>query len=351
MALFETESCRPVSRLVSPGGGDREPQLTQAPFKFLLAMCAVPLLVTAACGSDYEGDVLSDRVVSGASITTDDRFVYWTDSRGRLQRVPKTGGTSETLADDKSYASPLSSLAVSSGTAYWSTLGAAGGVISAQSLDGGPEMTIATHLPAGDMNPWTIAVDATDLYFGTFAGAEAARYGLYKVPLTGGATTRVAQGPVVDFVLEGANVHYVVLENLSPPTGPILFRYTVRSAPRAGGDPITLASGSDQVHFITAGGGHLFWSAEGREGTITSLRLPDGPPTSFAAGQDSLSRMATDGVNVYWAANGAVMRAPVDGGKPVRIASRAPYFTGPLAVDSTSVYWFGADNTLRKAPK
>jgi len=100
-------------------------------------------------------------------------------------------------------------------------------------------------------------------------------------------------------------------------------------------------------------------------GTPTTLgsRSPDCPPSSMV-GAASLTGLAIDATSVYWTdyGCGTVMRAPLDGGEPVTLASTATVDRAigvselaqpnDIVVDAKSAYWTDENGwVLKLTPK
>ena len=94
----------------------------------------------------------------------------------------------------------------------------------------------------------------------------------------------------------------------------------------------------------------MFWieaDPGGYTGTVKKALLDGGSLTTIASGENEPYDIVADGANVYWTTLGEVKKASVDGGPATAIYKVPPLYTGaaswvgpgPIAVDSTSVYW------------
>ena len=118
----------------------------------------------------------------------------------------------------------------------------------------------------------------------------------------------------------------------------------------AGGPPTTLWS-VDAPGGLAVGGGRVYWTGNG-DGTVMSLPTGGGGvPSTVATGLPEPGPIAVDDTQAYWVTDtGAVMSVPFAGGTPATLATGAS--ATAIAVDATSVYWFGQDGSLnRLTPK
>lgn len=72
--------------------------------------------------------------------------------------------------------------------------------------------------------------------------------------------------------------------------------------------------------------------------TVMKAPLLGGAPTKLASGQSLTSAIAVDATSVYWGANRMLMKVPLAGGTPITLASSQGTISS-IAVDRTSVYW------------
>ncbi len=109
---------------------------------------------------------------------------------------------------------------------------------------------------------------------------------------------------------------------------------------------------------IAVDSSHLYWADESDpesqspSGSVVKAALDGGTPVVLASQQSGPSSVAVDSTSVYWTVtqSEAVMKAALDGGAPVTIAASQAQ-PGALALDDASVYWTNYGNgTVMKAP-
>jgi hypothetical protein len=125
-------------------------------------------------------------LVSGVTpqvMTIDETSVYFTTNAGntgKVMRVPKSGGTPQTLAFE---VTNEQGIAVDQSNVYWTNTA---GDVMRTAVDGGPLVPIA-FLQA---DPVSVAVDSTSVYWAN-SGPPGS---VVKAPLDGGALTTIASG-------------------------------------------------------------------------------------------------------------------------------------------------------------
>ncbi len=266
-------------------GGGSSPQ---APSGTLPAACGT-LTTLSSIGpntSDLGGGPL---VVQGDAVI----WGVFADA-GSISKVPLDGGASHLIFPSQQTALAIAADATN---VYWSDMLA----VYAAAAGGGPITPIVA--PVGPPQQIEgIAVDADSVYWlqVTTGSGAANPASVMKAPLAGGAATEVAslqelpeQGG--SFTLDDTSVYWS-----DPVAG------TIMSVPKAGGTPVTLATGQ-------------------------------GHPTSLVVAADS----------VYWItvtdqSSALVAKVPKTGGAPVTWVAGPPSAgdpTGDLAVDATGVYY------------
>jgi len=280
-----------------------------------------------------------DDVESGIDLTVEDDTLVWTESvccahgqEGRVRRL-EPGGEPVNLAED---VDDPGAVAASDGMVYWAEGGSIGltegfGRIAVVPIEGGSVSDVAagvsTTLPI-------VAADGANLYY-------ADRWRVKKVPLEGGTPVTVG---AADFYIsalstDGDRVYW----NEDPFA-------TVRSAPAAGGDATTLASGSGPAGPLVAFGDFVYWA----DSFVRILRAPKagGSTEVVATGIAFLSDLVVDSSGVYFSEqdSGLIRRAPLQGGPAATVGSGAPFSWNILALDEDTVYWIEQTNAA-SAPK
>jgi hypothetical protein len=112
---------------------------------------------------------------------------------------------------------------------------------------------------------------------------------------------------------------------------------------------VTLASGETYSYGITVDDDAVYWTSSGS--SIKTVRKSGGTPQVLIGAQWGAFAITVDATNVYWTTTaddlqninssefGTIMQAPLRGGPATVIASRQPYASESIAVDSTSIYW------------
>jgi hypothetical protein len=174
-----------------------------------------------------------------------------------------------------------------------------------------------------------------------------------KGSLCGGDSTTLAQGQggASDVAVYGPYVYWIDAETS---TGLTLLKRTLASGGLSSTVACMLAPGD-----IAVGASDIYWTEDQAYESGYVVAVPKQqtisacPPvqTPFASGGEPLG-IALDAASVYWASaatnlagtNGSVVRASLDGGPPVTLASdqNSPF---DIAVDSVNAYWTNYSNT------
>jgi hypothetical protein len=217
----------------------------------------------------------------------------------------------------------------------------------------------AACLPAmlfseADGDPFGIALDANYAYV-----TDDSNDAVWKVPLDGGTTTRLASSnDPLDIVVDGSHAYWVGGDGLS-------------AVPLVGGPSAILASGSWSAYGVAVDAADVYWAvfAQASDGSpigqILSLPLPSGgaTPLALASGLNVPISLQRGPMDLYWLdlnssypfSAPVLMRLPVDGtdgGAPLPVvldgadAGDTPG-TGAVAQDATSVYWSELDQLLK----
>jgi hypothetical protein len=253
--------------------------------------------------------VLASNQAGAQFIAADGTSVYWITNDG-LMKLPAGGGaTPVTLASGG-----FVDLAVDAGTVYLTN--PAAGTINSVPSAGGPVTTLAS----GPWSPLTIAVDAANVYW-----MDASSGSAMKVPVHG--------GPVV--TLSAASS--------MPPMNGVNF-YGIAALPL----PVAPGQTAQSVYFSredNAGNSNAGWllSVPTSGGSAVTLTSINSVPGKF---------FTVDDASMYWLDVSGVMSMPSGGGVPVTLVTSPG--VNAIAVDATSLYWFGfggqggQGNTLMK---
>jgi hypothetical protein len=286
----------------------------------------------------------SGRNLPGA-IAIDATYVYWVEGDGTVMRVPKGGGTPNSLA---SGCKP-GALAIDAAHAY---CGDSNDEVLSISLASGAVATLATAQPVSDLT-----VDAYRVYWTTYYGLRPAGNNdvstVAAVALDGGAPTILAAAQRVpsSLAVDAANCYWLTLIDPATDTGTAVMR-----AGLDGGAPATVATGSggspsiggSRNKAIAVGATSVYWSD--LSGAILRAPLGGGPAIALAQGQDIPGAVAIDADHVYWATVTSIMKVALAGGSPTLLVDGEN--PGSIVVDEASVYWTNtAKGTIAKAPK
>jgi hypothetical protein len=127
-----------------------------------------------------------------------------------------------------------------------------------------------------------------------------------------------------------------------------------------GGTPTVLVPTTLSLRDITIDSQNLYW-ADDKFG-IKKVSLSGGVVTTLYAGNgtDRNFHVTTDGVNVYWDKQSTkgdqLMRVSVNGGAAIALATMSPTTDLPqgisdIAVDATAVYWTTSNGYVMKTNK
>ncbi len=227
----------------------------------------------------------------GSSIAVDDRYVYWGNRAGhQVRRVPKTGGAAEAIVE-LAEARPVY-VSVDDRNVYVQTENVDSVLALKKDGTDGPLFSGS----AGVM-PCGIATDATTLYICSSSG-------VYAAPKEGGARVDVYRGAV---------------------------------------------GGEKRVMGFAVDGTSTFVSINVDaclRNSVLWVATPGGTAQEIAASCGTNHMVGRDGV-LYWTAeNRGLSSIPTTGGKP---RTHDELAVGPLAVDATYVYFTRRDEALAKS--
>lgn len=229
-------------------------------------------------------------------------------------------------------------LAVDATQVYFTDAQGPNGKVLRVAKSGGPAAVIAQA-----DSPTTLAVDATDVYFLDWTSVK-------KVPLQGGAVTTVAPAENSTYsgiVVDGENLYWT---NYTTPGS------TMQQA-KAGGAPITLHAGSQYPSGVVVTGGRVVWSALS-ETVIRSTPIGGGPITNVASNQDGVRwGLTADSTHLYWITEGdfpmQLWSVPLDAATPPAQIGASPSeasVSTSLLVDDAYLY-FSVECQIHRLPK
>lgn len=274
------------------------------------------------------------------NITIDANYVYWVENAiaGAARRVPKGGGTVETLATG--LPEPTALLTDGSYAYVLERNGGQNGRIDRIPIAGGSPQTVVGGLSNAQNH---IATDGTYLYFGDY--------------VNGGVIKRVAKlpGSTATILVQG-NGMLNLNTAIAVDAGYVYFHNDYNRVLRTttnGGAVSDLGPGSPAG--MVAYGSFLYFVSGA---ALNVARMPSigGSPTVLATLSHQPGGVATDGGLVFWVdfdSAGGVWSVPVSGGQPKSYSSEAN--TLGVAADSTYVYWsvskFVNQGKIMRAPK
>jgi hypothetical protein len=229
-------------------------------------------------------------------------------------------------------------MAIDATNVYWTTCGdPTGGAVMKVPKAGGQPMALAT----GDRLSG-IAVDGTNVYW--IAGSEDASTGaVMKVPVNGGLATTLTPrpGPPAHIAVDDTSVYWTEM-----------MEGAVMKVALGGGTPALVAS-ANSPWAIAVDATSVYWLGNGvmkaAKGGGPAITLASPPPILPNAG------IAVDGTNVYWSsgppgASSGVSKVPLDGGTPTLVAEVMSTVPGPIAVDDANIYYADGSGMVLKVP-
>jgi sugar lactone lactonase YvrE len=262
--------------------------------------------------NDYDGKIYSMPLAGGAptNLTTSGNgtsaweilvsgsTLYWTTYvDDRVFKVPTTGGAAVVVSPTDGSPEGI----VSDGTyLYWADSYSSSPLVRRASIATGTLSTVESPPDGGTnpFNPITIAVDATNVYWGN-AGTSLGTSSVYQANKTDGS------------------------------------------------NPIALATGVDPVYGLTIDSTNVYFTA-GLAGSVYSVPIGGGTVKLLAGTESNPSAIVADGTSLYWLATSTVRKMAKTGGAITtlatcngNLAALSPYCGDFrfLVLDANYVYW------------
>jgi len=209
-----------------------------------------------------------------------------------------------------------------------------------EALDAGDGIGV---LAPDQQHPSFIAVDGHNVYW---TDLDVGMTAVMKRPLGGGAPVTLARGPGSPggLAVDGVNVYWS--QSVPGGTGSVL------SVPIDGGRSVALAMNQTAPVGPAVDSTNIYWAeSEGFDsGLVMRASLDGAAPSVVATGLNFPSAIVLDATSVYWVSNDGIMRAPLDGGAPVLLATSGFTVAGALAVDQYAVYSTATPCTVASTP-
>lgn len=288
-------------------------------------------------------------------LAIDSEYIYWVNYQdGKLQRLPKVGGTPLLLARFSQYAAHY--LDVDGSYVYVDD--GDDRIVRIPKGGGPPEV-----LTEAQFNPHGLRVDGSGVYWLTGTGLLGSEGGVVATALTGGGTRTLTKQKYVGpgaLTLDADSVYFSIMGQFGEGEG------SVYRVGKAGDTPeVPIAKGLTSPFALTVFGLDLFVTtgfSTGQKGSI--LRFPkDGigvpPSASIVDNQLGLIALTNDGQSLFWLVitgsiyGGSVLTTPIAGGAP-RVLSNPEQLDVALAVDDAYVYWINSstpNGSVRRVAK
>ena len=283
------------------------------------------------------------QAVQPANLLEKNGWLFWSESGDvSLRRVPSSGGVPIPLAWN--YGTPAA-LALYGMDLYWLTTG---GSVYRTPLDGGLTERLASG-PNGIGITSDLLVDGTGVYW-VATTSSPDTYTIMTVPRTGGPAAGLYSTTTPIFALQRDSTSIYWLEQLypNPPGSP---PPQLKKMPLAGG-PVTTVYTSPSLPLMRSSiallGTDLVFAEEGFPNSYRILKVSagGGPATELAAYQapDAFTpkklvlRIVADDNSAYWLDSDSLRSAPLAGGGGTVLVTGFSY-PQDLAVDAGRVYW------------
>lgn len=324
-----------------------------------------------------------------ARVILDDTHVYWVNTVASsscspdctfiIRRVSKSGVSASTLATTSK---PIRDIAIDAGHVFWTeqgtviTDGTVGSAVKKVGIATGTVTTLVDGRLNGLMpapppdqvaGTWQalggVIANGTDVYFGE---VDFDSYRVLRVSASGGTVTPAAEvaaaantNNVRDMEVDASNVYWIDANS-------------VRSVPRTGGTPASLAGTITSPVSLELSGGTLFWletlcCAHGQKGAVRKVAVAGGAPVDVKSAIESPVSISVTSAHVFWIEGGAIGaiegfgrigRMEHDGSSPIHLfegttastwATTSPRIGGFFDVDDTHLY-FADRFTLKRVP-
>jgi len=276
-------------------------------------------------------------------LAMDDTDVYWLDVTNlpTLQRTPRTGGATATLATQ------VSSFTLDTGDVYYDVVetndAGSASMLYALPKAGGPRISIASVGAA------SLVVDTATLYFlGSPAGA------ILAVPKTGGTPVTVTSGTPPAGRLIGVDATAVYWTSGAAPLT------TIWATPKMGGTSSPIAQVPADIVAVALDADNLYFTTSNRD--LVKLSKASSTLTTLTSGLgqfggDDLA--VTSGlVYVNQQAPGqypaVILAVPTDGSAAQTTCAGGSMGVSGIAVDATTIVWgltYEANGTLLSLPR
>ncbi len=224
-------------------------------------------------------------------------------------------------------------------------------------------------LASRQVNPWSLAVDATHVYFTDINGNT-----VNSVPIAGGPVTVLArdQFTAASIAIDATNAYFTAFDHVAsvplrggavttiaadlPETASLAINKTqvafgiqsgvVKVAPLAGGAPVAVGDSSADVFGVAVDDSYAYWVATGggrglHAGSVHKAALSGGQAESLATGLEMPSSILIDGSTLYFASAtaGYVAKISTSGGAVTYLVQDSSTHPAGMAIDADSVYW------------
>jgi hypothetical protein len=253
-------------------------------------------------------------------VAVDAKNVYWTDrtASGSVMKIAVDADSRITqptvLASGLSFPTGI----VTDGSyVYFTTTGATanGGSIMRVSVDG----TNLATLASGQASPWTLDIDANNVYWATYSGAGpvSSVMAIGKVPGNIAYSVADRQNGPWSVKTDGTNVYWL---NVGADE---VMRSSV-----FGGNATVIGQGANNATSLSVSGGALYWATYSR-GTVMTVPTGGGVSSILAGGVYHPYATATDASNIY---------VTTDGPWVMKVAKAHPTIIGDPARPSRCGY-------------